>query len=185
MFRIKNYKGVTFVEIMVVIAIISIFAVISYKSMVNNRHWAEVEAAASEIASLINQNRSFALTGKQVNTGFGFLIPDCFAMRLYCDNGSNHFDFFQNIAAFDFPTDTEQLCNHFNGSLGIKHIIYDTKLKISGSFCDTYIKHRAPNGYTLFSSNHTIMERELRVESDADSNIFKKVKINKYRAWVE
>ena len=167
----KNKKGVTLIEVMAVIAIISIFAVISYKNLANNRNHAEVEAVASEIASLINQTRNFALTGKVVNGN----VPGCFAIRFQNYTGQNEYLRF-------LGNDT---CVYVS-SWGAWQKI-SSKVKISGFLAvppvsdRSSFRYKVPDGERLTgTANNWIL-----VESKADSTIQKTVKINQYRAYVE
>lgn len=70
----KKYSGITLLELIIVMAIISIFAAMSWRSFVNARTNAEVEGACSTIAGLINETRNMALTGEKVDGN----VPGCF-----------------------------------------------------------------------------------------------------------
>jgi len=57
----KNYKGTTLIEVFAVIGIIIIFSGFSWNIFLNNKRQAEVDAAASEIISVINETEILRL----------------------------------------------------------------------------------------------------------------------------
>jgi len=61
----KKYKGVTLLELLVVIAIISIVSTISFATLNGIRESSRMENACNEAAALINKTRDYALTGKK------------------------------------------------------------------------------------------------------------------------
>lgn len=61
----KNSAGFTLIEVLVVIAIISIMAGIIISSLGNGRTVREVETNAREFASVIREAQNYALTGRQ------------------------------------------------------------------------------------------------------------------------
>ncbi|MBI2439215.1 MAG: prepilin-type N-terminal cleavage/methylation domain-containing protein [Candidatus Moranbacteria bacterium] len=66
----KTKKGVTMVEIMIVVAIISIVTTISISLLGNGRTLRELETNAREFAGVVREAQNYALTGKAV-TGSG------------------------------------------------------------------------------------------------------------------
>jgi len=165
----KNYKGVTLIEVFGVIAIISIFAVISWKQLADNRKHAEVEAVAQEIASLINQTRSYALTGRKVNTGSLEEVPNCFGIA-FMQNGSYRRIWIKGECS--------------NESTWINDVMDDgsisSKVNLAGSG-DLSIFHvyAVPNGDKYYGY------QDITVESKSDSSIQKIIEINNYRAVVK
>lgn len=63
----KNKKGFSFIELMVVIAIIGIMTAVTTVSLGNTRTKKEVEVAAREVAAAIREAQNYALAGKQVS----------------------------------------------------------------------------------------------------------------------
>lgn len=61
----KNYQGVTFIELVVVIAMIGIMASVVVVSMSSSRNQAKLKAAQTEVASTIKLAQSYALQGRQ------------------------------------------------------------------------------------------------------------------------
>ncbi len=161
----KNYKGVTFIEVMAVLAIISIFAVISYKSWADNRKHAEVEAAASEIASLINQTRSYALTGKKVSGA----VPVCF--RIWLEGGGGN-QYKQEAYSTNCGS-SSSLQSIVTSNFGSKRI------KITN---DEAYRYSVPNGEGVIEQSTGNI---ITVESISDTNIKKTVEVNAFRAIVK
>jgi len=166
----KNKKGITLIEVLSVIAIISIFAVISYENFASNRHHAEVEAVANEIASLINQTRNSALTGKKVND----TVPACFAIRFQNYTGINEYKKF--IA-------TKGCNNQIGAAVEEKEI--SSKVSIDGFLTTatfrSAFRYEVPNGKNKFMGD----QETITVASKAEPNIKKTVIITQYRAYVE
>lgn len=65
----KIGKGFTLIELMIVVAIVSISAVVMLLSFGNARTKKELETNAREFASVIREAQNYALTGKQVGSG--------------------------------------------------------------------------------------------------------------------
>jgi len=92
---IVDNKGFSFVEIMIVIAIIGIMTSITLVSLMPSKNAESLNAAAREVASAIKLAQSYALQGKVVqisgiNTvpcGYGFIFPD---------NGGTNYGIFYN-----------------------------------------------------------------------------------------
>jgi prepilin-type N-terminal cleavage/methylation domain-containing protein len=76
---LKNKKGVTLLELMTVIGIISIMSVVLFVSMQNGRTEKELEIAARNIASSIRAVQSDAINGKKAlgcSSGYLFYWGD-------------------------------------------------------------------------------------------------------------
>lgn len=163
----KNLKGVTLIEVVSVIAIISVFAVISYNNLADNRRHAEVEAAASEIASIINQTRSYALTGKKLDDGS---VPSCFAIayisstnvwRRFNVNTDTCFGLNENSISISFADRNVDISNYSNPSEILQY------------------RYSVPNGEIKNPPY------DIEVISKANPSIKKKVIVSDYRAVVE
>lgn len=78
MYKIQSlkYKGVTFVELMVVISIIGIMTGVGFVSLKSSRNDSRLRAAQREVASTIKLAQSYALQGKMQGAvtpcGYGF-----------------------------------------------------------------------------------------------------------------
>lgn len=72
----RKQKGVTLVEVMVVIAVIGIGTSIMLASMGNAKEQKRVETAAREVAAMFREAQSNALSGKQVSLG-GVFYSTC------------------------------------------------------------------------------------------------------------
>lgn len=62
----KSYRGLTLIELMISIAIISIMAGVIIVSMSSGKTDRELDAAAREFASIVREAQNYALTGKQL-----------------------------------------------------------------------------------------------------------------------
>lgn len=69
MFKIKNKKGLSLIEVMMVVAIIGIMTAISIVSFVNSRRNAVLSGEADVIIAAIREAQNYALTGKNINVG--------------------------------------------------------------------------------------------------------------------
>jgi prepilin-type N-terminal cleavage/methylation domain-containing protein len=76
----KNFKGVSLIEVLIVIVIIAVTAAISYVNLTNARRQTAVSNTCNELASFYNKARNYALTGKVVGgsvpTFFKMIIPN-------------------------------------------------------------------------------------------------------------
>jgi len=63
--RIENRRGFSFMEVMMVVAIIGILSSVSLVSLSNSREKKDVETAAREVVAAIRETQNYALTGKQ------------------------------------------------------------------------------------------------------------------------
>lgn len=73
----KNLRGFTFVEVMMVMAIIGIMAGMVVVSFTKNRVERELETNAREFAGVVREAQNYALTGKQFVAGTdpcGFMV---------------------------------------------------------------------------------------------------------------
>lgn len=165
----KAYRGGTFIEVVSVIAIIGIFAGISWKNLSDNKKHAEVEAAASEIASLINQTRGYALTGKKINMGGNEKVPGYFTIVFSPDG------LYSRIAMVSSCNDFVDYEIFENGIEISKKVNLNGYVGFFKRFC-----YNVPNG----DGNISNIE-EIIVESKSDFNIKRTVTINPYRAIVE
>ena len=159
----KKYKSFTLVEVIIVIAIISIFTMLSYKSWRDTRNNAEVEAVCSQIASLINQTRNDALTGKRVTSIDSLVnneVPDGFRIYLYRKPLLEY-----RIAAVKTATEDHVLTNVGNIS---------TKVTMTSS--DVNFAYAVPNGNGSASQAFPV-SIELSL-----GGINKKVEVSPYRA---
>lgn len=173
--KIKNYKGVTFMELMIVIAIVSIFASMSWANYNNAKQQAEVDGVCSDLAATINQTRSLALTGKKVDFGgtIGEIVPDFFLMSI----GSSSYYLRAHKASYS------------TGYVTIGSTIYIKKGVIL-SFTDTdgnhqsssYFRYAVPGGEKKESTTKTYNVNKIEVKK---GNITKNVNISLYRAVCE
>lgn len=83
-----SVRAFTLIEVMVVMAIISIMAAVVVSSLGNGRTERELETNAREFASVIREAQNYALTGKQWSSGD---TPCSFGVRWI--GGSSTYDF--------------------------------------------------------------------------------------------
>lgn len=69
MAKIQNKKGFSFLELIIVVAIIGIMTVAAFVSLYGAKESKSVEIAAREVAAAIREAQNNALTGKIVNSG--------------------------------------------------------------------------------------------------------------------
>jgi len=168
-----NRQGITLIEVIAVIAIISIFSVISYKQLADNRHHAEVEAVANEIAANINQARNAALTGKKVDG----VVPGCFAIRILSGFGAFWYDrFLANDECGGWAANWE------DWELISQKVTLSGFVSVFGVSNEAF-RYKVPNGERLYGTMGG--DDFIIVESNADFTIQKTVRINDYRAYVE
>jgi prepilin-type N-terminal cleavage/methylation domain-containing protein len=67
MFKLKNKKGMTLIEVVVVIAIIGIMAAVSIVSLSKTRNQASVEGEAEKLISVIREAQNYAINGNQTS----------------------------------------------------------------------------------------------------------------------
>ncbi|MFZ2187608.1 MAG: prepilin-type N-terminal cleavage/methylation domain-containing protein [Candidatus Moraniibacteriota bacterium] len=82
----RNLKGLTLVELVIVISIVGILASIVSISLGDQRTKKELEANAREFASVLKEAQNYALTGKQAGSGvtcqFDVVWPTVSAYRI-------------------------------------------------------------------------------------------------------
>jgi len=64
-----NNKGITLIELVIVMAVIGIITAISWETLGGTKDASKVENACNSLASVINKTRSHALTGKCSGNG--------------------------------------------------------------------------------------------------------------------
>ena len=76
-------KGLTFIELIIVIAIIGIMTAVTYFSLRDVKPAKEVEVGSRKIAALLRQTQNDAVAGKMMDNGVGAKKTPCaFVMRL-------------------------------------------------------------------------------------------------------
>jgi len=167
----KKYKAFTLLELIIIMAIVGIFAAMSWRSFVKTRTHAEVEAVCSEIAAAINQTRSYALTGKKMlfNASEN-LVPDYF--NLIIENAGTNDQKYRIFAERSgFPT-------FYMPYTYIKKGI--TVQLNPGSLSGAYFKYSVPAGDKDLNggaNSHNITNVVI-----SKNSIIKTVDISKYRA---
>ncbi|MEF3692398.1 MAG: prepilin-type N-terminal cleavage/methylation domain-containing protein [Candidatus Moraniibacteriota bacterium] len=78
MFKLKNKKGATLIEIVAVIAIIGIMTGATIVSFSKARTQAAVEGETEKLISVIREAQNYALTGKQASS-------ECYEYRILTD----------------------------------------------------------------------------------------------------
>jgi type II secretory pathway pseudopilin PulG len=84
MFKIKNKKGMSLIELVVLIAVIGIMSSISVSSLVNSKRNTELEVASEELVAVLREAQNYALTGKNI-------VPGCSNYRVNLTNASSNF----------------------------------------------------------------------------------------------
>ena len=70
MFKLKNKKGVSLIELIVVIGIIGIMAAASIVSLAKARNETAVEGEADKLVAVIREAQNYALTGKDADSEY-------------------------------------------------------------------------------------------------------------------
>lgn len=68
----KSHKGVTFIELMVVIVIIGIMTGTTLVSVRGSQTGKELESAAREVAAAVREAQNYALTGKKLTSSCSY-----------------------------------------------------------------------------------------------------------------
>lgn len=76
MFKIKNKKGMTLIEVVVLIAIIGIISAISIVSLTTSKRTSELDVAAEEVSAVLREAQNYALTGKDISASCGNYVVD-------------------------------------------------------------------------------------------------------------
>lgn len=85
-------KGLTFIELIIVIAIIGIMTAATYASLRDVKPTKEVEVAARQIAALLRQTQNDAVAGKMMDNGASKKTPCMFLVTLSNVAGGVRYD---------------------------------------------------------------------------------------------
>ena len=128
----NNNYGFTLAEIMVSIAVITIFSTISFASFTSYKRQGAIDAAAQKLTSDFRKIQGYALSLKEFNSGAGFVIPKGgWGMYMRTQPASENKNYIA-FADYDTPYQTYQSSAEyfFNYSLVDAHIS-DIKLEQS------------------------------------------------------
>ncbi len=74
----RKKQGLTLIELIIVVAIITIVSAVSWSILGGAKKTAAVNDACNQVAAMINKTRNYALSGKQDNSGN---VPDSFRIK--------------------------------------------------------------------------------------------------------
>jgi prepilin-type N-terminal cleavage/methylation domain-containing protein len=108
--KLKKKRGMTLVELVVVMSIIAIFVALSFYSFQNSRVGARLDRAQSEVSATIKLAQSYALQGRvqtgEIVCGYGFRFK----------NDSDYEIYYTGLNSSDYPSG----CDSQNGNLNYR-----------------------------------------------------------------
>lgn len=176
---VKKHKvsaGVTFVELMVVIAIIGIMTAVTVVSLQSSRDKKAVEVAGKQVVASIREAQNNALTGKNGNCSGGLAKASAYKVRIY--NGSKYMDVKTFFSSTDSACSSD--ANYPNdlsyGSVRINNVNID----FTGVSCvsDCVIHFGVPfgnviaRGYGNFGGMGSDTFAKIKIKSTRSTNIF-------------
>ncbi|MFA6383111.1 MAG: type II secretion system protein [Parcubacteria group bacterium] len=82
-FKIKPKKAFTFIELLIVVALIGIVSAMVLSSYRISRAQKEVEVAARGLAAVIREAQNSSLTGKRLTCAGSSVMPNSYKIRIY------------------------------------------------------------------------------------------------------
>ncbi len=134
----KNKKGFSLLEMVIIMAIVSIMTSVMLVVTLSEKDTKEIEAAGREITAAIREAQNYALTGKQQGAGlpcsFGFFLPELNIDNV--DTGSSRIEVRGSYRLIDGACGAENIRSTYTdahrGRLFLEKDFSDTRIEIFG-----------------------------------------------------